>query len=135
MNSTILAYGSTGSGKTFTITGNEETERQILEVLSPKDTVDPTNSCQEEYLHSDMQGILPRSLHTIFSELAAHANTDHIVKCSYLEVYNEELLDLLRKPEEQIKKIHVTNHLPSPLLIRPTDPGVPSPRHDRTEHE
>lgn len=29
-NSTIIAYGSTGSGKTFTITGNEDIEARIL---------------------------------------------------------------------------------------------------------
>lgn len=30
MNSSILAYGSTGSGKTFTILGDEEVEKKIM---------------------------------------------------------------------------------------------------------
>lgn len=40
-------------------------------------------------------GIVPRVLHRLFSLLNAAENTEFSVKCSYVELYNEELRDLL----------------------------------------
>lgn len=40
-------------------------------------------------------GIVPRVLHRLFSLLEAAENTEYSVKCSYVELYNEELRDLL----------------------------------------
>jgi kinesin family protein 11 len=40
-------------------------------------------------------GIIPRALHHIFSELTALALDDYCVRVSYVELYNEELYDLL----------------------------------------
>jgi kinesin family protein 11 len=40
-------------------------------------------------------GIVPRVLHRLFSLLNAADNTEFSVKCSYVELYNEELRDLL----------------------------------------
>lgn len=40
-------------------------------------------------------GIVPRVLHRLFSLLHAAENTEFSVKCSYVELYNEELRDLL----------------------------------------
>lgn len=67
-NATILAYGQTGSGKTFTMgTGLDE-------------------------LGEECAGLLPRSIRHLFAQL--DGSTDEIL-CSYLEIYNEELHDLL----------------------------------------
>ena len=43
----------------------------------------------------DSAGIVPRVLHRLFSLLEAAQNTEFSVKCSYVELYNEELRDLL----------------------------------------
>jgi kinesin family protein 11 len=43
----------------------------------------------------DSAGIVPRVLHRLYSLLEASENTEYAVKCSYVELYNEELRDLL----------------------------------------
>nr|KAF6270328.1 kinesin family member 9 [Pipistrellus kuhlii] len=68
-NGTIMCYGQTGAGKTYTMTGTTE-----------------------NYRH---RGILPRALQQVFrmiEERPSHAIT---VRVSYLEIYNESLFDLL----------------------------------------
>lgn len=40
-------------------------------------------------------GIVPRVLHRLFHLLEAAQNTEYTVRCSYVELYNEELRDLL----------------------------------------
>ncbi|ORX38250.1 putative microtubule motor [Kockovaella imperatae] len=74
-NCTIFAYGQTGTGKTYTMQGDLD--------LSALDTP------------NDAGGIIPRVLHRLFALLEAKSNTDYVVKCSYLEIYNEDLRDLL----------------------------------------
>ncbi|RXK42315.1 hypothetical protein M231_00305 [Tremella mesenterica] len=74
-NCTIFAYGQTGTGKTYTMQGDLE--------LSPLSA--PKNEA----------GIVPRVLHRLFTLLEAAENTEYSVKCSYVELYNEELRDLL----------------------------------------
>lgn len=70
-NGTVLCYGQTGSGKTFSMLGTER---------------DP--------------GIVPRSIHDVFQhiEAAAERGQEFLVRVSYLEVYNEEINDLLQVP-------------------------------------
>ncbi|CAB9508005.1 Kinesin-like protein KIN [Seminavis robusta] len=69
--STVFAYGQTGTGKTHTMEGSLD--------------------------HPDNYGVIPRAAEAIFNEL----NNDNLnyvsyqVFCSYLEIYNEELCDLL----------------------------------------
>ncbi|KIY42941.1 kinesin-domain-containing protein [Fistulina hepatica ATCC 64428] len=79
-NCTVLAYGQTSSGKTFTMTG----------VDLDQDPTDPDNN----------MGIIPRSVAAIFSrcrqlkeERAGAWNFS--IKGSFIELYNEDLLDLL----------------------------------------
>ncbi|KAG1697094.1 hypothetical protein DVH05_017480 [Phytophthora capsici] len=67
-NGTILAYGQTGSGKTYTITGGE---------------------------HYADRGIIPRVLSTIFEEFEKKPNMGYSCYISYLEIYNENVYDLL----------------------------------------
>ncbi|KAK1383143.1 Kinesin-like protein KIN-8B [Heracleum sosnowskyi] len=67
LNATIFAYGSTGSGKTYTMVGTRD---------------DP--------------GLMVLSLHTIFDLIKKDNSSDDVqVTCSYLEVYNEVIYDLL----------------------------------------
>ncbi|XWS35217.1 hypothetical protein CRYUN_Cryun21dG0107100 [Craigia yunnanensis] len=81
-NSSVFAYGQTGSGKTYTIWG-------------------PANALLEENLSSDQQGLTPR----VFERLFARINEEQIkhadkqlkyqCRCSFLEIYNEQITDLL----------------------------------------
>ncbi|KAF5738059.1 putative Chromosome-associated kinesin KIF4A [Tripterygium wilfordii] len=69
LNATVFAYGSTGSGKTYTMVGTQD---------------DP--------------GLMVLSLHTIFNLIKKDEISDEFeVSCSYLEVYNEVIYDLLEK--------------------------------------
>jgi hypothetical protein len=70
-NGTIFAYGQTGTGKTFTISG------------LPKD---PT-----------LKGVMPRAFETIFKSIECDSKKQYLVRASYLELYNEEIRDLLSK--------------------------------------
>ncbi|MCO5553180.1 hypothetical protein L7F22_006701 [Adiantum nelumboides] len=79
-NSTVFAYGQTGSGKTHTMLGDIEGSSQKL-------------SCN--------CGITPRIFEYLFTrvkmEEASHSQ-DHLIftcKCSFLEIYNEQITDLL----------------------------------------
>uniref|UniRef100_A0A8C8DI21 Kinesin-like protein n=1 Tax=Oryzias sinensis TaxID=183150 RepID=A0A8C8DI21_9TELE len=79
-NGTIFAYGQTGTGKTFTMEG----VRAVPELL----------------------GIIPNSFAHIFGHIAkAKSDTSFLVHVSYLEIYNEEVRDLLGK--DQMKRLQV----------------------------
>ncbi|KAG8533025.1 uncharacterized protein KY384_001808 [Bacidia gigantensis] len=79
-NCTIFAYGQTGTGKTYTMSGDMS------------DTLG---------LVSDSAGIIPRVLHSLFRKLDAD-DGESSVKCSFIELYNEELRDLL-SPDDSTK--------------------------------
>ncbi|XP_058130622.1 kinesin-like protein KIF3A [Anopheles ziemanni] len=71
-NGTILAYGQTGTGKTYTMSGNPE---------SPQ-----------------TKGIIPNTFAHIFGHIArGKENQKFLVRVSYMEIYNEEVRDLLGK--------------------------------------
>ncbi|NWW39924.1 KIF9 protein, partial [Panurus biarmicus] len=68
-NGTIMCYGQTGAGKTYTMTG-----------------------AASEYRH---RGIIPRAIQQVFRSAAEFLNILVTVRISYLEIYNEALFDLL----------------------------------------
>ena len=48
------------------------------------------------YDSSDIQGIIPQAINDIFSIIENQKHKDDIIiKVSYLEIYNEEIFDLL----------------------------------------
>jgi kinesin family protein 11 len=56
----------------------------------------------------DAAGIIPRALYTLFSKLE-NEESENSVKCSFIELYNEELRDLL-SPDDNVKlKIYDDN--------------------------
>jgi kinesin family member 11 len=71
-NCTIFAYGQTGTGKTYTMSGD------ISDVLPLPDAA----------------GIIPRVLYALFNKLDGD-ELENSVKVSFIELYNEELRDLL----------------------------------------
>lgn len=68
-NGTILAYGQTGAGKTFTMTGTTANYKQ--------------------------RGLIPRCVEQIFQEIHNRPEKSFNVSVTYLEIYNENLVDLL----------------------------------------
>jgi kinesin family protein 3/17 len=43
----------------------------------------------------DQRGIIPNSFQHIFDKIALADNAQYLVRASYLEIYNEEIRDLL----------------------------------------
>ncbi|GAQ91439.1 Kinesin-like protein [Klebsormidium nitens] len=70
-NGTVFAYGQTGTGKTHTMEGRDEP--------------------------ADQRGIIPNAFEHIFAEIAQTEGTEFLVRASFLEIYNEEIRDLLAK--------------------------------------
>ncbi|XP_012135049.2 mitochondrial ribosomal protein S9 isoform X1 [Megachile rotundata] len=75
-NCTVFAYGQTGTGKTFTMEGNNS---------------DPTLHWQND----SSAGIIPRSLSHLFDTLRVLEIKEYRIRVSFLELYNENLFDLL----------------------------------------
>ena len=87
-NGTVLAYGQTSSGKTYTMQGEME----------PPST----------------QGIIPRMISHVFKYIYNTEGTDFIIKVSMIEIYQEKIRDLLditrvnlNIREDNIKGIYV----------------------------
>ncbi|XP_067232121.1 kinesin family member 4 isoform X1 [Chanodichthys erythropterus] len=72
-HATVLAYGQTGSGKTFSMGGTYTSEQEN----------EPT------------VGVIPRVIQRIYQEKSKCADCEFLLAVSYLEIYNEEILDLL----------------------------------------
>lgn len=89
-NCTMFAYGQTGAGKTYTMYGDE---KHLYFNINPN------------------AGIIPRIIYSLFDRLGSvdgskkqttkgsnspymNSKSDFIIKCSFLELYNEELKDL-----------------------------------------
>ncbi|KAM9495958.1 kinesin-like protein KIF3C [Clarias gariepinus] len=68
-NGTVLAYGQTGTGKTYTMQG--------------------------EWTEAERRGIMPSSFEHIFTHISRSQNQQYLVRASYLEIYQEEIRDLL----------------------------------------
>ena len=78
-NGTILAYGQTASGKTYTITGS--------------DILDPNS-----------QGLIPRMISTVFDHIESSDNSlEYEMKVSYSELYLEKIMDLLDVDKKSLK--------------------------------
>ena len=70
-NGTIFAYGQTGTGKTFSMVGDREKK--------------------------ELRGIIPNAFDHIFSYIGRGGpDKKYLVRVSYLEIYNENIKDLLK---------------------------------------
>ncbi|KAG4061309.1 Kinesin-like protein [Phytophthora cactorum] len=69
INGTILAYGQTGAGKSFTMIGDTR-----------------------NYQH---RGIAPRAIAQLFEEVESRIELQYTVRVSYMEIYNDRIYDLL----------------------------------------
>ena len=80
VNGCVFAYGQTSAGKSYTMLG-------------------PNGGQDLQHLPRSKWGILPRAADYLLGSLADLAEEGlmtYTVKCSFLQIYNESLLDLLR---------------------------------------
>ncbi|KAL4560561.1 hypothetical protein LXL04_032714 [Taraxacum kok-saghyz] len=83
-NWTIFAYGQTGTGKTYTMEGEG-------------------GKSKNGEFHEDV-GVIPRAVEQLFETLQAQ-NAEYSMKVTYIELYNEEITDLLAHDEKSKKHI------------------------------
>ncbi|KNC51999.1 kinesin-II 95 kDa subunit [Thecamonas trahens ATCC 50062] len=89
-NGTIFAYGQTGTGKTFTMEG----------VFGDK----------------ALRGIIPNAFHHIFQHIGDSVDQQYLVRASYLEIYNEDIRDLLSK--NYTRKLALKEHPDSGVYVK-----------------
>ncbi|XP_075188799.1 kinesin-like protein KIF17, partial [Anomaloglossus baeobatrachus] len=89
-NGTIFAYGQTGSGKSFSMQGVSDPPAQ--------------------------RGIIPRAFEHVFESIQCAENTKFLVRASYLEIYNEEIRDLLGEDTKQ--KLELKEHPERGVYVR-----------------
>lgn len=54
-----------------------------------------------DFKNPEQKGIIPRSFEMIFNLIKATYNTNYLIRVSFLELYNEEVRDLLAKNQKQ----------------------------------
>jgi hypothetical protein len=108
INCTVLAYGQTGSGKTYTMFGGEwalndkstdyEQRKKFNKdkynfILNEELTIDP---------FSKTNGIIPNLIMSLFQTYGSYNAQDNniIITCSYIQIYNEQVYDLLIDEED-----------------------------------
>jgi len=75
-NGTLFAYGQTSSGKTYTMMGDQQNE-----------------------------GVIPKAVGEIYDYIEKHPSREFLIRVSYMEIYNEEIKDLLN-PSKTNLKVH-----------------------------
>ncbi|CAF0773800.1 unnamed protein product [Brachionus calyciflorus] len=76
-NGTVFAYGQTGCGKSFTMQGN-----------------------------AAQKGMIPRAFEHIFEAVSTDTSKKYLIRASYLEIYNENVRDLLGKDNKTNLDLH-----------------------------
>ncbi|XP_067136206.1 kinesin-like protein KIF12 [Centruroides vittatus] len=79
---TVFAYGQTGAGKTYTLTGCNDVENNSLKQQEP--------------------GIVQMSFIYLFNQIKLRTGLDYVVQASYLEIYREQVLDLLNPSDKAL---------------------------------
>ncbi|KAK9815388.1 hypothetical protein WJX72_002799 [[Myrmecia] bisecta] len=96
-NATVFAYGQTGSGKTFTMHG--------------------MGSSSEASMEGNEQGVIPRVIRYLFDNVAARLSTARFaIRIQFLEIYNEEVKDLLH-PDTPAKHIAIRETAEGEILV------------------
>ncbi|KAI8897043.1 P-loop containing nucleoside triphosphate hydrolase protein, partial [Globomyces pollinis-pini] len=92
-NATILAYGQTFSGKTYTMGSNND-----------------------ETTASETLGIIPRVFSDIMNGLKEQDGIENVVKVSFLEIYQEQIRDLLNMQNSH-KEISIRDSKDGTIVI------------------
>ena len=91
-NTTIIAYGQTASGKTYTMNGPAAAEAPGDDSAGNRRRQSSLSRAAAALNESD--GILPRAVHDLFEARRA-GQREAKIHLSYLEIYNDAIRDLL----------------------------------------
>ncbi|KAJ5072631.1 centromere protein e [Anaeramoeba ignava] len=81
INATIFAYGQTSSGKTHTLSGSYSNP-----------------------------GLIPLSVNDVFDRIKQIPDREYLLRISYLEIYNENVIDLLSNSKENLRVFEDKNN-------------------------
>eukprot|EP01006_Ploeotia_vitrea_P062631 TRINITY_DN84155_c0_g1_i1.p1 TRINITY_DN84155_c0_g1~~TRINITY_DN84155_c0_g1_i1.p1 ORF type:complete len:738 (+),score=94.03 TRINITY_DN84155_c0_g1_i1:49-2262(+) len=90
-NGTVMAYGQTGAGKTFTMTGGEDFRQR---------------------------GLIPRAIADVFATISNKPEQSFEVRVSYVEIYNEHLYDLLADPDAPLVDLSIQEDSKGSIFVR-----------------
>lgn len=97
-NATVFAYGQTGCGKSYTMEGSE--------MITKASSLNVNES-------NEAAGIIPRACSDLFDSVALstaqNTNKNFLVHASYLEIYNENVRDLLTQ-DTSVKHLELKEH-------------------------
>ncbi|CAD8120246.1 unnamed protein product [Paramecium sonneborni] len=82
-------YGQTGSGKTYTMMGYDQEE-----------------------------GILKQGLKDLFTEIAKHSDRQYFLRCSYVEIYTDQVYDLLATQERLSETLLINEDFNKEFVIK-----------------
>ncbi|CAD8207126.1 unnamed protein product [Paramecium octaurelia] len=89
INGTVFMYGQTGSGKTYTMMGYEQEE-----------------------------GILKQGLKDLFGEIAKQSDRQYFLRCSYVEIYTDQVYDLLATQERLSETLLINEDYNKEFVIK-----------------
>lgn len=111
-NATVFAYGQTGTGKTHTLFGKVFDVQETV-ATPPVDSLTESTATTSQTI-KPMWGIVPRAIRLLLMEAArveaaapATENACIRLQCSFVQIYNDRLFDLLTDRRRQ-----------KPLLLR-----------------
>lgn len=93
-NGTVFAYGQTGAGKTYTMSGGSQNYK--------------------------FRGVIPRAISQLFAEMQNKPEFSYVVNASYSEIYNELIYDLLADvpPSEQTGNIMIQDDPKYGIIVK-----------------
>lgn len=128
-NGSLFVYGQTSAGKTYTLLGSKLSTLPLNKKNINLNTENEINISQLNKLYQhqewDTRGILPRTIEYLIEKSKTQENSTITYFCSFLEIYNEQLFDLIdsnngKKLEiresndmiqvDGIKKVLITNY-------------------------
>lgn len=105
-NGTIFAYGQSGTGKTHTMEGKLNSEKDM--------------------------GIIPRAFGHIFDYISKSKDIDYLVRCSMFEIYKEDIFDLLGKDRE--KKLEVREQQKKGFFVKDLEEYICKSKENLTKY-
>eukprot|EP00538_Stauroneis_constricta_P006192 CAMPEP_0119549968 /NCGR_PEP_ID=MMETSP1352-20130426/3585_1 /TAXON_ID=265584 /ORGANISM="Stauroneis constricta, Strain CCMP1120" /LENGTH=733 /DNA_ID=CAMNT_0007595699 /DNA_START=219 /DNA_END=2423 /DNA_ORIENTATION=- len=100
-NCTILAYGQTGAGKTFT-----------MGTAASSSDADGNSAIGEH------DGVIPRACHDLYATISSKCDGNATVELSYMEVYNEEIRDLLTENTNTASMLRIRENMNGEVYVR-----------------